>query len=40
MRLSEDYRELLSFGVAWLDPFEFNQDFLGLGIDHLKPLRK
>ncbi len=30
-RLSADYRELLSVGVAWLQPFEFDQDFLGLG---------
>lgn len=30
-RLSADYRELLSVGMAWLRPFEFSQDFIGLG---------
>ena len=31
-RLGSDYRELLSVGVAWLQPFGFAQDFLGLGL--------
>jgi hypothetical protein len=30
-RLSGDYQELLSFGLAWLRPFAFSQDFMGLG---------
>jgi hypothetical protein len=30
-RLSADYRELLSLGMAWLQPFNFSQDFMGLG---------
>jgi hypothetical protein len=31
-RLSSDYRELLSLGTAWLTPFGFHQDFMGLGV--------
>jgi hypothetical protein len=31
-RLSGDYRELLSVGTAWLQPFGFNHDFLGFGV--------
>ena len=31
-RLTADYQELLSVGTAWLRPFGFSQDFLGLGI--------
>ena len=31
-RLSSDYRELLSLGIAWLQPMGFRQDFLGLGL--------
>jgi len=31
-RLSSDYRELVSLGTAWLTPFGFDQDFMGLGV--------
>jgi len=31
-RLSSDYRELLSLGAAWLQPFGYDNDFVGLGV--------